>query len=226
MCSYIVEKAKLMGSAKGPNGWMRIDTANVYYDHPFHAPLDHALGIDFINEAEGGRERVAVELSLGTQASDRMVGEPTTFTAAWFDAFPEAADATPVLVQARSLKTEQEVQRLRLANDERERLLKAAIALVPLHGREEPPPYGELRIFLFLHGRRAACDGLALAHAESSAPPDDPTWSAARRSSSSRAPMHAAAPTLPAANRPLKNSAQQPDPYEKSPISRPSSSRA
>ena len=53
MCSYIVEKAKLIGSAKGANGWMRIDTANVYYDHPFHAPLDHALGIDFINEAEG-----------------------------------------------------------------------------------------------------------------------------------------------------------------------------
>jgi len=63
MCSYIVEKAKLLGSAKGPNGWMKIDTANVYFDHPFHAPLDHALGIDFINEAAGGRERVAVELS-------------------------------------------------------------------------------------------------------------------------------------------------------------------
>ncbi|HEY2186522.1 MAG TPA: DUF6295 family protein [Xanthobacteraceae bacterium] len=63
MCSYIVEKARLLGSAKGLNGWMRIDTANVYYDHPFHSPLDHALGIDFINEAEGGRERVAVELS-------------------------------------------------------------------------------------------------------------------------------------------------------------------
>ena len=63
MCSYIVEKARLVGSAKGPNGWMRVDTANVYFDHPFHAPLDHALGIDFINEAEGGRERVAVELS-------------------------------------------------------------------------------------------------------------------------------------------------------------------
>ena len=42
---------------------MRIDTANVYYDHPFHAPLDHALGIDFICEADGGRERVAVEIS-------------------------------------------------------------------------------------------------------------------------------------------------------------------
>ena len=62
-------------------------------------------------------ERVGLELSLGTQASDRMVGEPTTFTAAWFDAFPEAADATPLLVRARSLKTEQEIERLRLANE-------------------------------------------------------------------------------------------------------------
>ncbi len=63
MCSYIVEKAKLVGSAKGAQGWMRIDTANVYYDHPFHSPLDHVLGIDFTNEMEGGRERVALELS-------------------------------------------------------------------------------------------------------------------------------------------------------------------
>ena len=43
MCSYIVEKAQVSGSAKGPSGWMRIDTANVYFDHPYHAPLDHAL---------------------------------------------------------------------------------------------------------------------------------------------------------------------------------------
>jgi hypothetical protein len=63
MCSYIVEKAKLLGSAKGPKGWMSVDTANVYFDHPYHAPLDHALGIDFICEANGGRERVAVEIS-------------------------------------------------------------------------------------------------------------------------------------------------------------------
>jgi Xaa-Pro dipeptidase len=62
-------------------------------------------------------ERVGLELSLGTQASDRMVGEPTTFTAAWFDTFPEAADATPLLVRARSRKTEQELERLRLANE-------------------------------------------------------------------------------------------------------------
>ncbi len=63
MCSYIVEKARLVGSAKGPNGWMKIDTANVYFDHPYHVQLDHALAIDFVNTAEGGRERVAIELS-------------------------------------------------------------------------------------------------------------------------------------------------------------------
>ena len=32
MCSYIVEKAALIGSAKGRKGWMRIDTANVDVD--------------------------------------------------------------------------------------------------------------------------------------------------------------------------------------------------
>ena len=63
MCSYIVEKASLVGSAKGTKGWMKIDTANVYFDHPYHAQLEHALGIDFVNVADGARERVAVELS-------------------------------------------------------------------------------------------------------------------------------------------------------------------
>lgn len=63
MCSYITEKTNVVGSAKGPNGWMKIDTANVYFDHPFHSPLDHTLNIDFVNEAEGSSERVAVELS-------------------------------------------------------------------------------------------------------------------------------------------------------------------
>jgi hypothetical protein len=63
MCTYITEKAIIFGSAKGPSGWMSVDTANVYYDHPYHAPLDHALNIDFVNEAAGGQQRVAVELS-------------------------------------------------------------------------------------------------------------------------------------------------------------------
>jgi Xaa-Pro aminopeptidase len=68
-------------------------------------------------EAASGYEHVGLELSLGTQASDRMVGEPTTFTKAWFDAFPDAADATPLLNEARAIKTTQEVERMRLANE-------------------------------------------------------------------------------------------------------------
>jgi hypothetical protein len=63
MCSYITEKTEIFGSAKGPTGWFTVDTANVYFDHPFHAPLDHSLNIDFVNEAKGSPTRVAVELS-------------------------------------------------------------------------------------------------------------------------------------------------------------------
>jgi Xaa-Pro aminopeptidase len=60
---------------------------------------------------------VGLELSLGTQASDRMIGEPTTYTKGWFDAFPGAVDATPLLVEARARKTPQEIERMRLANE-------------------------------------------------------------------------------------------------------------
>src|SRR5580765_6147786 len=71
--------------------------------------LEAALGVP--------HGRVGLELSLGTQATDRMVGEPTTFTKAWFDAFPDAADAAPLLARARMIKTEQEIERMRLANE-------------------------------------------------------------------------------------------------------------
>jgi Xaa-Pro aminopeptidase len=73
--------------------------------------------LDVAGEVAAGHGRVGVELSLGTQATDRMVGEPTTFPKAWFDAFPDAADATPLLAAARAIKTEQEVERMRLANE-------------------------------------------------------------------------------------------------------------
>jgi Xaa-Pro aminopeptidase len=46
-----------------------------------------------------------------------MIGEPTTYTAEWFTAFGDAADATALLVAARALKSEQEIERMRLAND-------------------------------------------------------------------------------------------------------------
>ncbi len=73
--------------------------------------------LDLVREAAKPYDRIGLELSLGTQASDRMVGEPTTYTRAWFDAFPDAADATPLLVEARAVKTEQEIARMRLANE-------------------------------------------------------------------------------------------------------------
>jgi hypothetical protein len=63
MCTMIVEKADIYGSGKGPQGWFPVDRANVSFDHPAHAPLDHALNIDFVNEGSGPGARVAVELS-------------------------------------------------------------------------------------------------------------------------------------------------------------------
>jgi Xaa-Pro aminopeptidase len=62
-------------------------------------------------------DRVGLESSLGTQASDRMVGEPTTYTNAWFASWPQAADATQLLARARAIKTPQELERMRLANE-------------------------------------------------------------------------------------------------------------
>lgn len=64
MCSYITEKTAIFGSAKGRGGWMSVDTAVVYYDHPVHAQLDHALNIDIVNSRT--RERVAIELSAAS----------------------------------------------------------------------------------------------------------------------------------------------------------------
>jgi Xaa-Pro aminopeptidase len=66
-------------------------------------------------------EKIGVELNMGTQSVDRMVGEPTTPTQVYFDAFGEVAgkvvDATPLLNEARAIKTDQEIERMRLANE-------------------------------------------------------------------------------------------------------------
>jgi Xaa-Pro aminopeptidase len=76
-----------------------------------------ARALELALEASRPYEQVGLELSLGTQASDRMVGEPTTYTRAWFDAWPGAADAAPLLARARTIKTAQELERMRLANE-------------------------------------------------------------------------------------------------------------
>jgi hypothetical protein len=64
MCTNIVEHAVVAGSAKGSHGWFRVERANVSYDHPFHAPLDHALNIDFVDTAAAIGERIGVELTV------------------------------------------------------------------------------------------------------------------------------------------------------------------
>ena len=63
MCTWIAEQVEIEGSGKGKEGWFTLRQANVSYDHPFNAPLEHALNIDFVNEAQGPGARVAVELS-------------------------------------------------------------------------------------------------------------------------------------------------------------------
>lgn len=65
MCSWIVEKASMEGSSgKGRNGWFELTEANVVYDHPYHARLEHAVCIDFLNPSQGLEARVAVELTV------------------------------------------------------------------------------------------------------------------------------------------------------------------
>jgi Xaa-Pro aminopeptidase len=70
---------------------------------------------------ERDRGRIGLEHSQGTQAADRMVGEPTVFWSGWFDGFDavatEVVDAAPLLARARMIKTAQELERMRLANE-------------------------------------------------------------------------------------------------------------
>ena len=71
MCTMIVEKVNIDGSGKDSSGWFKLEQANVSFDHPFHAPFEHALNIDFVNESQGPSARVAVELS--EQAARELV---------------------------------------------------------------------------------------------------------------------------------------------------------
>lgn len=85
---------------------------------PQYRSLDVAL--DVLKQL-GLTRKIAVELNMGTQSADRMVGEPTTPTQNFFDAFRkiagEVVDATPLLNEARAIKTAQEIERMKLANE-------------------------------------------------------------------------------------------------------------
>jgi len=66
MCTMIAEKLAATGAAKGAAGWFPLDHAYVSYDHPFELALEHALNLDFVNEAAGLATRVSVELTRET----------------------------------------------------------------------------------------------------------------------------------------------------------------
>jgi Xaa-Pro aminopeptidase len=95
-------------------------------------PAARALDLALAVCRERGLERIGLELSQGTQTADRMIGEPTTPTAAFFDAFLNRTDGTALLAEARAVKTAQEVERMRLAND------LAALALEHVRERLRP----------------------------------------------------------------------------------------
>ena len=63
MCTMISQQVKIEGCGKGSGGWFTLRELNVSYDHPFNAPFEHALNLDFVNEAQGPGARVAVELN-------------------------------------------------------------------------------------------------------------------------------------------------------------------
>jgi hypothetical protein len=63
MCTYIVNSAEVSGGGKGADGWFRLDTATVGFDHPSFAAAEHAIMIDFTNRDDLS-SRVAVELDI------------------------------------------------------------------------------------------------------------------------------------------------------------------
>jgi poly(A) polymerase len=72
-------------------------------------------------------------------------------------------------------------ERLRLSNDEYERLANAAAVLARLHGLDKPPEPRGLREMLFRYGRGIAADALILAQAEAGVAEGDARWLSARR---------------------------------------------
>jgi hypothetical protein len=63
MCTNLLHQVAIEGCGKGTKGWFALSGIRVSYDCPYHIDLDHALNIDFVNEAKGPGARVAVELT-------------------------------------------------------------------------------------------------------------------------------------------------------------------
>jgi hypothetical protein len=66
MCTNIVAKTAVTGSAKSGAGWTRVDEAIVGYDHATHAWVEHSVRLDFCDTHRPDAEHVAVELDLAS----------------------------------------------------------------------------------------------------------------------------------------------------------------
>ena len=88
MCTTISKKLPFNGSAKGAAGWFNLAQLYVGYDHPFHAPYDHAVSLDFVDESRGPGTRVAVELG---REEARVLAEAILATLAQADALEAKA---------------------------------------------------------------------------------------------------------------------------------------
>ena len=71
MCTMICEQANLEGSAKGVEGWFPLQQANVFYDHPFHAPWEYGVNIDFVNKSTFVR-LIHRAVAVGTRSSGNL----------------------------------------------------------------------------------------------------------------------------------------------------------
>ncbi len=78
------------------------------------------MAVEVLRERKLTR-RIGIELSQTSQICDRMVGEPTVYWQGFYDAFrtacSEVVDAAPLLAEVRMIKTPQEIERMRLANE-------------------------------------------------------------------------------------------------------------
>lgn len=85
---------------------------------PFLRALEVAIRV---LEERGFTSRIGVETSNAVQGPERMTGEPTVYWKGYFDdleaAIDEVVDCTPMLTRLRMIKTDQEIERLRITND-------------------------------------------------------------------------------------------------------------
>ncbi len=72
MCTWVTMSTEVEGAGKGPEGnWMRFTDAHVYFDHPQHSKMNHALMVDLVDSSAGPSARVAIELN--TESARKLI---------------------------------------------------------------------------------------------------------------------------------------------------------